>query len=68
MRSHELTERQAEILDLVAHGYCYKEIAAKLHLCMSVVKQHTFRARRVLGAKSTAQAVAILVGGEEYRN
>jgi DNA-binding NarL/FixJ family response regulator len=35
-----LTEREMEILDLLAKGYLYKEIAAKLFISNSTVKQH----------------------------
>lgn len=35
-----LTERETEILDLLAKGYLYKEIAAELFISKSTVKQH----------------------------
>lgn len=35
-----LTERETEILDLLAKGYLYKEIAAELFISHSTVKQH----------------------------
>jgi DNA-binding NarL/FixJ family response regulator len=35
-----LTEREMEILDLLARGYLYKEIAAELFISTSTVKQH----------------------------
>jgi DNA-binding NarL/FixJ family response regulator len=35
-----LTERETEILDLLAKGYLYKEIAAELFISNSTVKQH----------------------------
>jgi DNA-binding NarL/FixJ family response regulator len=35
-----LTERETEILDLLAIGYLYKEIAAELFISKSTVKQH----------------------------
>ncbi len=35
-----LTEREMEILDLLAKGYLYKEIAAELFISNSTVKQH----------------------------
>jgi len=35
-----LTEREMEILDLLAKGYLYKEIAAELFISNATVKQH----------------------------
>jgi len=35
-----LTERETEILDLLAKGYLYKEIATELFISKSTVKQH----------------------------
>jgi DNA-binding NarL/FixJ family response regulator len=35
-----LTERETEILDFLAKGYLYKEIAAELFISTSTVKQH----------------------------
>ena len=35
-----LTERETEILDLLAKGYLYKEIATELFISTSTVKQH----------------------------
>ena len=35
-----LTERETEILDFLAKGYLYKEIAAELFISKSTVKQH----------------------------
>lgn len=47
-----LTERQREILILMAQGMGYKEIARHMYLSTRTVERHAARAARALGAPS----------------
>jgi len=44
----ELTPREREVLQLIARGYLYKEIAARLHLSPKTVESHVSNAMRKL--------------------
>lgn len=54
-----LSERQIEILKLLAAGETGREIAASLFLSYDTVKTHLYQAYRILGARNATQAVAI---------
>jgi DNA-binding NarL/FixJ family response regulator len=54
----ELTERQLEILGLVAEGLSTDEIAARLWLSVATVRNHIARALRALDAHSRMQGIA----------
>lgn len=51
-----LSERQREVLRLVAQGYSNKEIAQALDLAPETVKTHIARVQTVLGAKNRTDA------------
>jgi DNA-binding NarL/FixJ family response regulator len=53
-----LSERQLEILGLVAEGLVTKEIAGKLWLSPATVRNHVHAVCRALGAHSRIEAVA----------
>ena len=55
----ELTEREREIMTLVAQGLSNADIAARLHLSPLTVKTHVSRAMLKLGARDRAQLVVI---------
>jgi DNA-binding NarL/FixJ family response regulator len=55
----ELTDREREIMTLVAHGLSNDEIAGKLFLSPLTVKTHVSRAMLKLGARDRAQLVVI---------
>jgi len=55
----ELTPRQEEILVLVSEGLSNAEIAKRLWLSESTVKQHLRRTYKVLGVKGRAQAARL---------
>jgi DNA-binding NarL/FixJ family response regulator len=47
-RDEELTPREREVLQLIARGYMYKEIAARLHLSVKTVESHVSSVLRKL--------------------
>ncbi len=57
--SNGLSQRETEILQLVAHGDSTKEIAAQCFVSETTVKAHLRRITEKLEAKNRAQAVAI---------
>jgi len=51
-----LSEREQEVLSLVATGSTNKEIASRLHLSPHTVKEHTSAIYRKLGVRNRAEA------------
>ena len=64
----ELTPKQAEVLHLLADGLERKEIAERMGIGEETVKSHLAEARRRLGARTSAQAVAIGVANSLLGN
>jgi len=52
-----LSEREREVLDLIAAGSTNREIAERLYLSPHTVKEHTSALYRKLGARNRAEAV-----------
>ena len=52
-----LTTREAEVLDYLAQGYLYKEIADVLHISYATVNTHIRHIYEKLQVRSRAQAV-----------
>jgi DNA-binding NarL/FixJ family response regulator len=52
-----LSEREREVLDLIAAGSTNREIASTLYLSPHTVKEHTSALYRKLGARNRAEAV-----------
>jgi DNA-binding NarL/FixJ family response regulator len=52
----QLTEREVEILDLIAGGASNKEIAAELYITEGTVKNHVSRILQALNARDRVQA------------
>ena len=55
---HELSPREQEVLDLLARGYLYKEIAERLNISVPTVNTYVRRMYEKLQVQSRAQAVA----------
>lgn len=53
-----LSEREAEVLDLLAQGYLYKEIAVKMGVSYHTIHSHVKHIYEKLHVQSRAQAVA----------
>ncbi len=56
-----LTERQREVLQLLAEGKVMKEVGDILHMTTRTVAFHKYRIMEILGAKSTAELVKYAV-------
>jgi DNA-binding NarL/FixJ family response regulator len=56
--SEELSPREQEVLDLLARGYLYKEIAERLNISVPTVNTYVRRMYEKLHVRSRAQAVA----------
>lgn len=56
--SEELSPREQEVLELLARGYLYKEIAERLNISVPTVNTYIRRMYEKLHVRSRAQAVA----------
>jgi DNA-binding NarL/FixJ family response regulator len=54
---NRLTDRQREVLQLLAEGKCMKEVASVLNITTRTVAFHKYRMMEVLNAKSSAELV-----------
>ena len=60
-RDRQLTERESEVLALVASGLSNAEAGRLLHLGVNTVKTHLRNAYRKAGVKNRAQAAAYVL-------
>ncbi len=58
-----LSARRREILDLVADGLTNAQIAHKLFLSESTVKQHLYAAYKILGVRNRTEAASLVRNG-----
>lgn len=56
--TENLTPREQQVIDFLAKGYLYKEIADRLSISYGTVHTHTERVFKKLHVRSRAQAVA----------
>jgi DNA-binding NarL/FixJ family response regulator len=54
----ELSLREVEILMLLSNGSRIEAVAERLHIIRDTVNEHLESARKKLGTKTTAQAIA----------
>jgi DNA-binding CsgD family transcriptional regulator len=59
-----LTKREREVLQGLADGLSRPEVAERLFLSPDTVRSHTGRIYRKIGAKTSAEAVAIAIRAE----
>ncbi len=59
--TQQLTERQREVLQLLAEGRSMKEVAGTLNISARTVEAHKYEMMRVLGIKTTAELVRFAV-------
>jgi len=55
---HQLSPREEEVLELLANGYLYKEIADRLNVTIPTINTYVRRMYEKLHVRSRAQAVA----------
>jgi PAS domain S-box-containing protein len=58
----KLSDREREVVNLVALGHTSREIGDQLHIAHNTVRTHVRNAQDKLGARSRAQLVAIALG------
>jgi len=59
--NERLTDRQREVLQLLAEGKVMKEVGGILHMTTRTVAYHKYRIMEVIGAKSNAELVKYAV-------
>lgn len=58
--SHNLTEREASVLELLSHGYTVKRIAEELYVSDNTVRAHTKAIYRKIGCHSKQELVDLV--------
>ena len=61
----EFTQRQRQLMSLVARGLSNKEIAASLNLSEFTVKNHVYRVMRLTDAQNRHEAASLIQGAGE---
>jgi len=57
----ELTDRQREVLQLLAEGYLAKEVSAVLCISRRTVEYHKYRIMEVLGFQKSAELIQFAI-------
>jgi DNA-binding NarL/FixJ family response regulator len=60
-RSHELTPRQREVLQLLAEGHSMKQVAALLNVTPRTVAFHKYRMMEQLNIQSSAELIQFAI-------
>ncbi|MFZ2178452.1 MAG: LuxR C-terminal-related transcriptional regulator, partial [Rhodococcus sp. (in: high G+C Gram-positive bacteria)] len=55
-----LTDREAEVAELLVQGLTYREIGSRLYISAKTIEHHVARIRRRLGAESRSELLAML--------
>ena len=63
-KGNHLSEREKEVMTLVANGRTAQEIADRLFLSINTVETHKRKVLKKIKAKNTAHAVAKAIRGE----
>src|SRR6202035_6047794 len=63
---YTLTQRQRQLMSLVAMGLSNKEIAANLNLSEFTVKNHIYRVMKQVDAQNRHEAVNLIRAGESH--
>lgn len=58
-RENPLSEREQQVLKLVAKGIPVREIAARLHLAVGTVRNNLWRVNQKIGARNRIEAIRI---------
>ena len=58
-RQTRLSPRQTEVLAMLGSGLTQREVSVELHLTTETIRTHVRAARRALGARTVAHAVAL---------
>ena len=56
-KEKDLTEREADVLELLVEGYSNKDIAEKLYITHHTVKAHLTQVYKKLGVKNRSKAI-----------
>jgi DNA-binding CsgD family transcriptional regulator len=64
-RMHFLSARQREVLELVAGGLPNAQIAQRLFITESTVKQHLYKAYKTLGVRNRREAAKFLASNDQ---
>ena len=60
----DLSPREQEVLDFLARGFLYKEIADRLGVSYATIRTHVERIYQKLRVRSRTQAIARYLGRE----